>query len=173
MQETVSRRALIGAAFILVPAAAFAKPPEAWAAYSNVRFGTSIQYPKRFRPSAPSRNTEEMTFTAVDGAELRVWGALNVHELDQDDLERYQREHHGTGESIFDAERGDRWFAFIGRRGPTDFFYRRYLMSHGNKIINGFEMTYRQDLRAEYELIVARIAKSLRPGRAPVLQEKR
>ena len=173
MKEAISRRALIGLALAAIPTVALAKLPEAWATYSNGRFGTSIQYPRRFRPSAPSRNSDGLTFAAPDGAELRVWGAFNVHEFEQDDLERYQREHHGPGENIFEAERGDRWFAFIGRRGPTAFFYRRYLMSHGNKVINAFEVTYRQDLRAEYELIVARIAKSFRPGRAPALQENR
>lgn len=166
MQGRISRRTLVGAALVALPHTALAKPREVWTTYTNSRFGTSIQYPRRFRPKQPPESDDGLAFTAPDGARLRVWGALNVRELEQDDLERYERENHGAGESIFGADRGDRWFSLVGRRGPTDFFYRHYLLSHGNALINAFEVTYRQDLKTEYEPIIARIAKSLRPGRA-------
>jgi hypothetical protein len=153
-------------AFAAIPGVAIAARRELWRTYSAARFGTSIRYPERFRPSAKPDSDDGQNFMAEDGATLRVWSLLNVRDRSLEDIERDERERQGPGETIFDAERGERWFSFRGRRGPTDFFYRHYVLSHGNALISAFEVTYSQDRSAEYAPIVARMAKSLRPGRA-------
>jgi len=93
-----------------------------------------------------------------------VWGRLNVNESDAAKLESDERENHGPGESIHGAERGERWFAFRGRRGPEHFFYRHYVLSHANNVVNVFEVSYTEALAATYEPIVARMTGSFRPG---------
>ena len=52
-----------------------------------------------------------------------------------------------------------------GALGPDGLFYKRYLLSHRGAIINAFDIGYPEALKAEYDPIVTRMSKSLKPGR--------
>ena len=160
----ISRRVLIGAALAALPCAAFAQTGETWKTYSNDRFGTSISYPTRFKPGRPPDNNDGLSFNAGDGAELAVWGSLNVLEHDVAGLEAFLREGLKADEKITYRAAGKNWLVLSGTRGDR-LFYRRYLLSHRNEVQNAFEISYPAALATSYDPIVARISKSLKAGR--------
>ncbi len=59
--------------------------------------------------------------------------------------------------------RGDDWFVISGTKG-ADIFYERYMLSHKAELTESFGMSYPAALKATYDPIVARMAKSFRPG---------
>ena len=157
----ISRRALLAVAVVALPASAVAQ--ENWATYRNPRFGTTIDYPARFRPGRPPENNDGLSFAAADGATLRVWGSLNVMGHDVAGLEAFLRENLDAGERITYRAAGGNWLVLSGTRGER-IFYTRYAFSRRNEIVNAFEISYPRALAANYDPIVARLAKSLRSG---------
>ena len=153
---------MLCAALVVLPVSAAAQ--EGWSTYRNARFGTTIEYPARFRPGRPPDNNDGLSFTAADGASLSVWGSLNVAEHDIAALEAFLRDNAGAGESITYRAAGGNWLVLSGTRGEH-VFYKRYALSHRNEIVNAFEISYPAGLAARYDAVVARISRSLRPGR--------
>lgn len=170
MPGHISRRALIGAALAAIPVGAFAQPRETstrevWKTYFNDRFGTSIEYPSRFKPGRPPDNNDGQSFVAGDGAQLAVWGSFNALEHDVAGLEAFLREDPKEQEKITYRAAGKNWLVLSGTRGGDRLFYKRYILSHRNEVENAFEISYPAALAAAYDPIVARLSKSLRPGR--------
>ena len=159
----VSRRALLAAVVMALPIAA--KAQEAWTTYRNSRFGTSIEYPTRFRPGRPPDNNDGLGFTAADGATLSVWGSLNVMEHDVAGLEAFLRENGARADRVTYRAAGENWLVLSGTRGDR-IFYARHLFSHRNEIINAFEISYPAALRTRYDPILGRMSRSLRPSRS-------
>ena len=157
----ISRRALLASAVVTLPGSAVAQ--ENWATYRNSRFGTTIEYPARFRPGRPPENNDGLSFTAADGASLSVWASLNVSEHDVAGLEAFLRENLKADERVTYRAAGKNWLVLSGTRGER-IFYTRYAFSHRNEIVNAFEISYPATLAARYDPIVARIARSLRSG---------
>ena len=174
MQTHISRRALIGAALATLSCGAFAQPretstsetskDETWKTYFNDRFGTSIAYPSRFKPGRPPDNNDGQSFAANDGAELAAWGSFNALEHDVAGLEAFLREDPKEGEQITYRAAGENWLVLSGTRRDR-VFYKRHLFSHKGEVVNAFEISYPAALAANYNPIVTRIAKSLKPGR--------
>jgi hypothetical protein len=164
MHQTISRRALIGAALATLASPAFAQARETWKTYFNDRFGVSIEYPSRFKPGRPPDNNDGQSFSADDGAELAVWGSFNALEHDVAGLEAFLREDMKPDEKITYRAAANNWLVLSGTRGDS-VFYTRYILSHRNEVENGFRISYPASLAATYDPIVARIAKSLKPGR--------
>jgi hypothetical protein len=158
----ISRRTLL-CAIVALPASAAAQQ-EAWATYRNDRFGTTIEYPARFRAGRPPDSNDGLSFEAPDGATLSVWGSLNVMEHDVAGLEKFLRESLDAGERITYRAAGKSWLVLSGTRGER-VFYQRYALSHRNEIVNAFRISYPGSLATSYDPIVARISKSLRSGR--------
>src|SRR5262245_26998849 len=163
MHKGVLRLALFFIALTILPDVARAQ--EAWAIYRNDRFGTTIDYPTRFRPGRPPENNDGLSFTAADGATLSVWGSLNALEHDVAGLEAFARENPKDGEQVTYRATGKNWLVLSGTRGDR-VFYQRHLFSHRNEIINAFEISYPAALRASYDPVVARLSRTLRPGRS-------
>ncbi len=164
MQQHISRRTLIGAALAALASPALAQARETWKTYSNDRFGVSIEYPSRFKPGRPPDNNDGQSFTADDGAALAVWGSFNVEEHDIAGLEASLRESPKPDEKITYRAAGKNWLVLSGTQGDN-VFYTRYLLSHRNEVENAFRISYPATLAATYDPIVARISKSLKPGR--------
>jgi serine/threonine-protein kinase len=160
----IPRRAMLAAVLILLSCPSYAQPREAWKIYVNDRFGTSIEYPSRFRPGRPPDNNDGLSFTASDGATLAVWDSFNIDELDIKALEADISEGRVKGERITYRASGKNWFVLSGTRGDS-LFYSRYLLSHRGEVKNALEIVYPAALTSAYDPIVARISKSLRPGR--------
>jgi hypothetical protein len=157
----ISRRLIV--CFALFAPLTAAQAQEAWTSYHNPRFGTAIDYPARFRPGRPPDNNDGLSFTAPDGATLRVWGSLNVLEHDVAGLETFLRESE-EGARITYRAAARNWLVLSGTRADH-IFYQRHVFSHRNEVVNAFEISYPAKLAAVYDPIVARMAKSLRPGR--------
>jgi hypothetical protein len=158
----ISRRLLLAATLAALPYRAGAA--EGWANYQNARYGTTLEYPRRFRPGPEPDGGDGLTLSAPDGATLRVWGSLNVDERDIAGLEAFLREAAGEDERITYRAAGTSWLALSGLRGGN-LFYQRHLLSHRGEVINAFDITYPAALKAEYDPIVARLARSLKGGR--------
>lgn len=169
MPGHISRRALIGAALATISGSALAQPRETstseiWKTYFNSRFGTSIAYPSRFKPGRPPDNDDGQSFTADDGAQLAVWGSLNALEHDVAGLEAFLRENPEQGETITYRAAGKNWLVLSGTRKDR-VFYARHLFSHNGEVVNAFQISYPAARASSYNPMVARIAKSLKPGR--------
>jgi hypothetical protein len=174
MPGHISRRALIGAALATISGGALAQPRatstretstrETWKTFFNDRYGTSIEYPSRFKPGRPPDNNDGLSFTADDGAELAVWGSFNALEHDVAGLEAFLREDPKEGEQITYRAAGKNWLVLSGTRRDR-VFYKRHQFSHKGEVVNAFEISYPAALAATYDPIVTRIAKSLKPGR--------
>ena len=168
MQQQISRRALISAALATLASSGFsraiAQGRETWKTYFNDRYGTSIEYPSRFKPGEPPANNDGQSFTADDGAEFAVWANYNALDHDIAGLEAFLRESLEKDEKITYRAAGKNWLVLSGTQGDK-VFYKRYLLSHRNELENAFRISYPASLAATYDPIVARISKSLKPGR--------
>lgn len=158
----LTRRWLLAgiAAIAVTPARA-----EAWQRYRNARFGTSIEYPVRFRPGRAPTNGDGLGFASADGASFSVWGGHNALDHDVQGLKRFVRDNLPDGAKVVYAARGANWFAISGVTGDS-LFYERHLLSHGGQIVNGFVMHYPSALKAPYDAVVARMAKRSGPAAA-------
>ena len=145
-------------------AAATPSAAEAWRTYHNPRFGTTIEYPDRFRPRPPPANGDGLSFSSDDGAVFSVWGSYNSLEQDLAELESFTRKNLGNDQSVTYTARGSNWLVLSGSQGDRT-FYQRYLLSHRQRIVNGFEISYPSRLNVSYDPIVTRMSRSLRAGR--------
>jgi hypothetical protein len=137
---------------------------ETWRTYQNDRYGTTVEFPDRFRPRQPSENGEGLSFESADGARLLVFAGRNVLDQDLRALQTAIMDSREIGETYTNRNSGPNWFILAGTRGTVDFYERR-MLSHGGKIINNFVMTYPSRLRRVYEPIVTRMSRSFRAGR--------
>lgn len=137
---------------------------QGWRTYRNPRFGTTIEYPDRFRPGRPPENGAGLGFASADGASFTAWGSHNSLEHDLAALEAFIRENYEGGERITYDARGSNWFVLAGTAGDS-IFYERYSLSHRGTIVNGFAIRYPARLRKEYDAVVTRMSRSFRAGR--------
>ncbi|MEA2904807.1 MAG: hypothetical protein QOI12_2194 [Alphaproteobacteria bacterium] len=135
-----------------------------WKTYRNARFGTTIDYPDRFRSGRPPDNGGGLGFSSRDGAKFVVYGSHNVLEHDLAGLEADTMEERDKSERVTYRDRGANWFVISGTRGDDE-FYERHLLSHDGKIVNGFVMSYPARLRGAYDPIVTRMSRSFRASR--------
>lgn len=158
----ISRLLVLCVALLLPQVSAHAQ--EKWASYHNTRFGTSIEYPARFKPGRPPDNNDGQGFDAPDGATLAVWGSFNVLEHDVAGLEAFLRESAAKDEKISYRAAARNWLVLSGTRGDR-IFYTKYIFSHRNEVENAFKISYPAALASTYNPITARIARSFKPGR--------
>jgi hypothetical protein len=161
---TITRRNVCLAIAALGALCARPASAQGWRTYRNPRFGTSIEYPDRFRRGRPPENGAGLGFTGADGASFTVWGSHNALDHDLKGLEAFIRENRTAGERITYDARGSDWFVIAGTDGDQ-IFYERYLLSHRGAIVNGFAIRYPARLRKKYDTIVTRMSRSLRAGR--------
>ena len=157
---------LCAAAAAIVLAAAPAAAADAWSTYQNDRYGTTIDYPASFKPLPPPDNDDGRKFESADGADFAVFAS---YALDSDlaALRDFVLKHLDAGAVVtYQAQgraNGNDWFVISGTKGDA-IFYKRYLLSHHGEMSEGFVMSYPAALKQTYDPIVARMAKSFRPG---------
>nr|WP_295466558.1 SH3 domain-containing protein [Mesorhizobium sp.] len=137
---------------------------EDWRTYSNARIGTTIEYPAAFfRMEPPPENDDGRSFATRDGrTRFTVSGSHNVFEktipeLMADDIAAAE------GDMITYRRSGDDWYVLSGYR-DGDVFYRKILLSEDGATVHTFEIAYVKALKAEFEEITIRMAKSLSAG---------
>jgi hypothetical protein len=149
----------LGAAAVAVPAKA-----DQWLTYQNDRYGTTIDYPDQFKAEPPPGADDGRKFTSPDGAAFSVWASYNVLDLSLAKDEAFTLQNLDPGQVVTYKARGDNWFVISGTKGDS-IFYERHLLSHGGQMTEGFSMTYPAAAKQTYDPIVARMAKSFRPGK--------
>jgi hypothetical protein len=149
------------AAGSLAPAAG----ADSWLTYQNDRYGTTIDYPAIFKPQRPPDNDDGRHFKSAAGAEFWVAASYYVYVLDFD-IAQYRDfilKNLDPGAVVTYQAHGDNWFVISGTKGAT-IFYQRHMLSHGAQLTESFAITYPAALKPTYDPIVARMAKSFRPG---------
>ena len=153
------------AAFTLVAGRVVAAPAaaETWRTYHNDRYGTTIDYPDVFKAAPPPDSDDGRTFKTADGAQFLVAASYNALDFDLGKFHDFIVKNIEPGEVITYQARGDSWFVISGTKG-ADIFYERHLLSHRSQMTEDFVISYPASLKPLYDPIVARMAKSFRPG---------
>jgi hypothetical protein len=155
--------AVLGAA--LSPALlAISVAADNWLTYHNDRFGTTIDYPDRFKAEPEPANDDGRKFTSADGAEFVVYGSLNVDELNLAQFQDFALKNLDPGHVVTYNAHGENWFVISGTNGAK-IFYERHLLSHRGELTENFSIEYPAAAKEDYDAIIARMAKSLRPGK--------
>jgi hypothetical protein len=145
-------------------APAAAAQADNWLTYHNDRYGTTIDYPDQFKAEPPPGSDDGRTFRSADGAEFSVYASYNALDFDLGKFRDFSLKNLAPGEVVIYQAHGDNWFVISGTKG-TDVFYERHMLSHGRQMTEGFSMSYPAAAKQSYDSIVARMAKSFRPGK--------
>lgn len=161
------RKLLLACAILAaIGAGAFAARAEGgrWLTYQNDRYGTTIDYPDQFKAEPPPDADDGRKFTSADGAEFSVYASYNALDFNLDKYEGFILKNLDPGQIVTYKAHGGNWFVISGTKGDT-VFYERHLLSHGGQMTEGFSMTYPAAAKSSYDPIIARMAKSFRPGK--------
>ncbi len=135
-----------------------------WLTYHNDRFGTTIDYPDRFKPEPPPANDDGRKFTSADGAEFLVYASLNVDEFNLAKFQDFVLQNLDSSQVVTYKAHGDNWFVISGTNG-ANIFYQRHVLSHRGELTESFSIEYPAVAKQDYDAIVARMAKSFRSGK--------
>lgn len=169
MSDALLARSL-GLAILMIVAVSQLSAPRAaladdWRTYHNDRYGTTIDYPGFFKPGTPPEADDGLKFTSADGAEFSVFASYNALGFDLAGFQDFIKENLAAGAVVTYRSHGDDWFVISGTQESDRIFYERHLLSHGGEMTEGLVMTYPAALKQKYDPIVARMAKSFRPGK--------
>ena len=137
---------------------------DSWLTYHNDRYGTTIDYPDQFKAEPPPGSDDGRTFKSADGAEFSVYASYNAMDFDLAKFQDSTLKNLDPGEVVTYKAHGDDWFVLSGTKG-ADIFYERHLLSHGGQMTEGFSISYPAAAKQSYDAVVARMAKSFRPGK--------
>ncbi len=152
---------LISFAFLIQGAAA---QTGAWTSYDNDRFGTTADVPPGWTAGPPPDNNDGLVFTSPDGkARLIISGILNVDDSVDAAFQSYEVPN--AGEVITYKHRSGNSITISGTKG-AQIFYGKHLLSCHNQIWNSIYLEYPAATKASFDMIVARVAKSLKPGKS-------
>ncbi len=137
-----------------------------WHTYINDRYGTTIDYPDVFKPEPPPDADDGRRFNSADGAFFWVTASYYTEALDLD-LAGYRAsvlKDLDKGSVVTYQASGKTWFVISGTKGD-EIFYQRHMLTHGAQLTEIFGIFYPAALKSTYDPIVARMAKSFRPGK--------
>jgi hypothetical protein len=157
---------LTGVVFALLEPFVIAAPARAdqWLTYHNDRYGTTIDYPDQFKPEPPPDADDGLRFKDVQGVEFAVYASYNALDFNLAKYRDYTLKNLDPGQVVTYQAHGDNWFVISGTKGDN-IFYERHLLSHGGQMTETFSITYPAAAKLSYDPLVARMAKSLRPGK--------
>jgi serine/threonine-protein kinase len=153
-------------AFGLIVPSAFAAEAKAdqWLTYRNDRYGTTIDYPDQFKPEPPADADDGRKFKDAQGVEFAVYASYNALDFNLAKYQDFILKNLDPGQVVTYQAHGDNWFVISGTKGDT-IFYERHLLSHGGQMTEAFSITYPAAAKQTYDPLVARMSKSLRPGK--------
>ena len=141
-----------------------------WTTYVNPRFGTRAEVPlNKFHADRPPENGDGQSWTSVDGeGRISVYGSYLVV---ADTLQGYREFSLNTarkdGVAITYSAGGRNWFSYSGTQGSVIVYMKALLSKDCDPpIVHHIYLRYPAAQREGYDAIVARMAKSLRAGRA-------
>ena len=144
----------------------FAAPAKAdrWLTYHNDRYGTAIDYPDQFKPELPPDADDGRRFKDAAGVEFAVYASYNALDFNLAKYQDYILKHLDPGQVVTYQAHGGNWFVISGTKGDG-IFYERHLLSHGGQMTEAFSIAYPTAAKQTYAPLVARMSKSLRPGK--------
>ena len=154
------RLAAMVTAILLITSAA---RTDDWLTYQNDRYGTTIDYPDIFVAQPPPDADDGRAFKSADGAKFTVSASYFALGLTVATYRDFIVKNLDPGSTITYETRGKNWFVISGTKA-TNIFYEKHLLSHGAQMNEDFVMSYPASLKSTYDPIVARMAKSFRPG---------
>lgn len=134
-----------------------------WLLYQNDRYGTTIDYPSIFKMQPPPDADDGRRFQSADGADFTVSASYAAMDYTLATYRDFIVHNLAPGSTIIYETRGKNWFVVSGTRGDR-IFYEKHLLSHKGEMNEDLVISYPAALRATYDPIVARMAKSLRSG---------
>jgi serine/threonine-protein kinase len=160
------RSLLLCAGLGVIGLTAFAAPAKAdrWLTYHNDRYGTTIDYPDQFKPEPPPDADDGRRFKDAQGVEFAVYASYNALDFNLAKYQDYTLKNLDPGQVVTYQAHGGDWFVISGTKGDS-VFYQRHLLSHGGQMTEAFAITYPAAAKLTYDPLVARMAKSLRPGK--------
>ena len=161
------RKVLVACAvFGCVGLGVFVDPAKAdrWLTYHNDRYGTIIDYPDQFKPEPPPDADDGRRFKDPAGVEFAVYASYNALDFNLAKYQDYILKNLDPGLVVTYQAHGDNWFVISGTNGDS-IFYERHLLSHRGEMTETFSITYPAATKLSYDALVARMAKSLRPGK--------
>jgi len=162
-RSTTGCRATLKVAFAILAVVMSAVPPavaETWRTYENGRFGTTINYPGRFRPTPPDATNSGRKFESADGASFTVWGSHNSLDQNIEDAEKRSRQRlRDEGVVLTYSARGVDWFVLSGTQG-NKIIYLREKVPNRESDMHGLQIEYPSRLEKVYDPIVTRMSRS-------------
>jgi hypothetical protein len=130
--------------------------------YQNDRCGTTIDYPDLFKMQPPPGSDDGREFKSSDGADFTVSASYFALDLTVAKYRDFIVKNLDRGSAITYESRGKDWFVISGTVGDKS-FYEKHRLSHGMN--EDFVMSYPASTKQTYDPLVARMAKSFRPGK--------
>jgi len=134
-----------------------------WLTYHNDRYGTTIDYPGRFKPQPPPDSDDGREFKSADGTDFTVSASYNALDFNLAGYRDFVLKHLSPGAVVTYQARGGTWFVVSGTKG-ADIFYERHQLTHNAQMTEAFVISYPALLKQTYDPIAARMAKSFRSG---------
>jgi hypothetical protein len=144
--------------------AASAAVPVVWDTYQDARYGMTIDYPSTFKAEPPPDVGDGRAFKSADGARFSVSASYNALDFNLADYQKFIAQNLAPGAVVTFRAQGDTWFVISGTKG-SDIFYERHVLTHKAEMTENFDISYPAALKVAYDPIVARMAKSFRPGK--------
>ena len=151
-------------ALFIISALASAAVAANWQSYVNERFGAAADVPADYKAGEAPVNGDGLSFTSTEGdAQILIWGAFaTVNEESFADyakrLVSYDRD---VGWNVSYSAGKDDWFAFSGSKADR-IFYEKIIQACNGEIANHVRLEYPAARKADFDSIVAHVAKSLR-----------
>ncbi len=146
-----------------IPLATGTAKADSWLTYHNDRYGTTIDYPDVFKMQRPPDSDDGREFKSADGADFTVSASYFALDFTVATYRDFIVKNLDLGSTITYETRGKNWFVVSGTRAGS-IFYEKHLLSHGAQMNEDFVMSYPASAKQVYDPIVARMAKSFRPG---------
>jgi hypothetical protein len=144
----------------MLPGAGAARA-DSWLTYQNDRYGTTIDYPDIFKMQRPPDSDDGREFKTADGADFTVSASYFALDFTVAKYRDFIVKNLDHGSAITYETRGKDWFVISGTIGDK-IFYEKHRLSHGMN--EDFVMSYPASAKQTYDPIVARMARSFRPG---------
>jgi len=132
------------------------------ARYCNARYGFCVNYPSEFAMEPPPANDDGRRFSDRDGLVMTASGINNANE---DTLQTEKRSQGEEFDKITYRAQGDNWFVLSGHKGDKILYLKTFV---GRGSINHLYIEYPTRQQTKYSDVVAKVARSFKPGNLAV-----
>jgi hypothetical protein len=133
-----------------------------YARYCNDRYDFCVSYPSHFGMESPPTNNDGRRFYDRNGLVMTASGSNNAL---ADTLQTEMHSQGGHFDKITYRAKGENWFVISGHKGANLLYLKTFV---GTGSINHLNIEYPARLKTKYDEIVAKVARSFKPGRLEV-----